>query len=98
MRWNYAQTLCYDPSSTLDELHEAVSTLEDTTRTARQVLGGAHPLTVDIERELRNAQAVLRAREETQDAFRTARVNLAQERSELAQTLADAAARLPRDR
>ena len=29
IRWNYAQTLCYDPSSTLDERHEAVSTLED---------------------------------------------------------------------
>ena len=74
-----------------------MTTLEDTERIARRVLGGAHPLTVDIERELRNAQAALRAREETQDAFRTARANLAQERSELAQTLADAAARLPRD-
>ena len=63
MRWNYAQTLCYDPSSTLDELHEGVSTLEDATRTARQVLGGAHPLTVDIERGLGDARAALRARE-----------------------------------
>ena len=63
IRWNYAQMLCYDPSSTLDELHEGVSTLEDTTRTARQVLGGAHPLTVDIERELGNGRAAIRARE-----------------------------------
>ena len=61
-RWNYAQTLCYDPSSTLDELHEAVSTLEDSERIARRVFGGAHPLTVDIERELGKERA-LRARE-----------------------------------
>ena len=62
IRWNYAQTLCYDPSSTLDELHEAVSTLEDSERIARRVFGGAHPLTVDIERELGKERA-LRARE-----------------------------------
>ena len=63
MRLNYAQTLFADIAATLDELHEAVSTLEDTTRTARQVLGGAHPLTVDIERGLGDARAALRARE-----------------------------------
>ena len=60
MRWNYAQTLCYDPSSTLDELHEAVSTLEDAGRTARRVLGNAHPTTTGIENSLRNARAALR--------------------------------------
>ena len=63
MRWNYAQTLCYDPSSTLDELHEAVSTLEDSERIARRVFGGAHPLTTAIEQCLRNARAALRARD-----------------------------------
>ena len=47
---------------TLDELHEAVSTLEDSERIARRVFGGAHPLTVDIERELGKERA-LRARE-----------------------------------
>ena len=31
--------------------------------TARRVLGGAHPLTVDIEDELRDARAAFRARE-----------------------------------
>merc|ERR1711871_1748615 len=45
MRWSYAQTLYEDDSATLDELREAVTTLEDTERTARRVLGGAHPLT-----------------------------------------------------
>jgi hypothetical protein len=62
LSWNYARAL-YEDGATLDDLHEAVSTLEDTTWTARQVLGGAHPLTVDIERELGNARAALRARE-----------------------------------
>jgi hypothetical protein len=62
-RWIYAAALDSDPAATLDDLREAVATLEDTARTARRVLSGAHPLTVDIERELRIAQAVLRPRE-----------------------------------
>ena len=62
MRWVYAEAL-YKDGATLDHLRESVATLEDTTRTARQVLGGAHPLTVDIERGLGNARAALRARE-----------------------------------
>ena len=52
-----------DPAATLDDLRKAVTTLEDTERTARRVMGGAHPLTVDIEDELRDARAALRARE-----------------------------------
>ena len=47
----------------LRELREAVATLEDTERTARRVLGGTHPLTVDLEVELQYARAALRARE-----------------------------------
>ena len=42
---------------------EAVTTLEDTKRTARRVLGSAHPLLVDAERDLRDARAALVARE-----------------------------------
>ena len=49
--------------ATLDDLREAVEMLEDTERTARRVLGGAHPLTEDIELELRRARSVLSARE-----------------------------------
>ena len=64
MRMNYALALCNDPASTLDDLREAVATLEDTARTARRVFGGAHPLTTGIEVELRKARAALRAREE----------------------------------
>ena len=57
------QTLYLDSDATLDDLREAVETLEETTRIARRTLGGAHPLTVDIEGALRYARAVLAARE-----------------------------------
>jgi len=63
MRMNYAVTIYEDPSATLDDLREAVTTLEDTERTARRVLGGAHPITKAIERGLRAARAKLAARE-----------------------------------
>ena len=55
--------LCTDANATLGDLREAVTTLEETARTARRVLGGAHPLTADIERYLRLARDALRARE-----------------------------------
>ncbi len=63
MRWAYAGAICNDTAATLDDLREAVTTLEDAGRIARRVLGGAHPITMGIERHLRNAQAALRARE-----------------------------------
>ena len=63
MRWIYAQALFQDANATLDDLGEAVTTLKDTARTARRVLGGSHPLTAGIENDLRNAWAALRARE-----------------------------------
>ena len=53
-----------DPAATLDDLREAVATLEDLERTARRVLGSAHPMTRAIEQQcLRQSQAALRARE-----------------------------------
>ena len=52
-----------DDNATLDDLREAVTTLEDTERTGRRVFGGSHPLVLDIKHDLRNARAVLRARE-----------------------------------
>ena len=55
--------LYLDAGATLDDLREAVTTLEDTERIARRVLGGAHPHTVDMEQSLRKARAALRARE-----------------------------------
>ena len=51
-----------DPAATLDDLREAVTTLEELDRTARRVLGGTHPTTVRNERSLRNARAILSVR------------------------------------
>ena len=63
MRSIYARTLYDDPAATLDDLRESVTTLEELDRTARRVLGGAHPTTVRNERSLRNARAILSVRE-----------------------------------
>ena len=59
IRWAYAITLCNDPSATRDDLRESMEMFEDLERTARRVLGGAHPFTKDIERNLRVARAAL---------------------------------------
>ena len=64
MSGNYALALCNDPDATLDDVREAVTTLEDTERTARRVFGCEHPSTVQIGISLRNARAALRARED----------------------------------
>ena len=63
MRWTYAEALYVDRGATLDDIREAVTTLEDVERIARRVLGGAHPTTMDIEREMQTVRAALRARE-----------------------------------
>ena len=60
MRSNYGRALFKDEGATLDDLREAVTTLEDAGRIARRVFGGANPLTEGIEAELRNARAALR--------------------------------------
>ena len=62
MKWNYAEMLYKDEGATLDDLHKAVTTLEDAAPGARRVLGAAHPLTQSLEDELRKARAALRAR------------------------------------
>ena len=61
LRINYAKALYHDSAATLDNLREAVTTLGDTARIARRVLGGSHPFVVDIERSLRGLRAELRA-------------------------------------
>ena len=63
MRGNYARALYRNPGATLDDVREALTTLEETERTARRVLGGAHPLTGRIEIRLRETRVALRARE-----------------------------------
>ena len=49
--------------ATLDDLREAVSTLEETEPVARRVLGNSHPTVQSIEFGLRVSRAALRARE-----------------------------------
>jgi hypothetical protein len=63
MRSNYARVLYEDTAAMVDDLREAVTTLEDAERTSRRVLGGAHPVTKAIEEYLRRSRAALRARE-----------------------------------
>ena len=63
MKWIYGQALYRDDSASLDDLREAVTTLEETARTARRVLGAAHPITLNIEDALLEARAALGARE-----------------------------------
>ena len=63
MRWGYADALCHDTNATLDDLREAVTTLEDGERIARQLLGGTHPLTTGIEKSIQNVRAELAARD-----------------------------------
>ena len=65
-RQYYAEALYKNAGASrrpLDDLREAVTTLEDVERTARRVLGGEHPITRGIEDSLRRSRAALRARE-----------------------------------
>ena len=52
-----------DDGATLDDLREAVTTLEETARTARRVLGGAHPVTEIAVRSLECSRESLDAAE-----------------------------------
>ncbi len=63
MRKIYSKALYKDPDATLDDLREAVATLEDIEPIARRVLGGAHPLAASIERDLQNARVAFDASE-----------------------------------
>ena len=56
----------YKDDATLDDLREAVTTLEDIEPTARRVLGVSHPTTSLIAGRLRAARAALSARETQQ--------------------------------
>ena len=61
---NYPTALYNDTGATLDDLREAVATLEDAEPTARRVLGSAHPLAAGIEGALRESRAALDAQED----------------------------------
>ena len=60
-RWNYAKALYLDTDATLDDLREAVRTLEETERTARRVLGASHPTAVRIGRDLKKSRVANKA-------------------------------------
>ena len=55
-RLYYAMAIYEDNTTTLDDLREAVTTLEETERIARRVLGTAHPLVLGLGRRLENAR------------------------------------------
>ena len=63
MRWTYAKELYASPGATLDDLREAVATLEETTRLSKRVLGNLHPITGGIVGDLQQSRAMLRYRE-----------------------------------
>ena len=63
MRSNYGMALHADDDATLDDLREAVTSLEEIEPIARRVLGGAHPVAEEIRRDLERSRATLRARE-----------------------------------
>ena len=67
LKWCYAQSLYKDDGASLDDLCEAVATLEDVERTARRVFGGSHPLVLEIEPDLQIARAALHARDDACD-------------------------------
>ena len=62
IRMNYATALYSDPAATLNDLCEAMTTLEDTERTARRVLGGAQPTTKEVEARLQKARTAFALR------------------------------------
>ena len=63
IRFTDAKALYKADDATLNDVREAVTTLEETDRIGRRVFGGSHPHTAEIEKELRYARAALRARE-----------------------------------
>ena len=63
MRKIFAEALYLIPDATLDDLREAVATLEEIEQTARRVLGGAHPLVRSLVGSMRLSREAHRARE-----------------------------------
>ncbi|CAH0372091.1 unnamed protein product [Pelagomonas calceolata] len=63
MKKIYAEVSYKNPDATLDDLREAVMTLEDAEPRAQRVFGSAHPLVEGIGISLRTARETLAARE-----------------------------------
>ena len=60
---NYGKVLYKADDATLDDLREAIKTLEDVEPTARRTLGGTHSYVAGIKGDLDASRARLRARE-----------------------------------
>ncbi len=63
IRTGYMRALYLDPDATLDDLREAVTTLEEVERIARRVLGGAQPTTKTAVISLERSREALSAAE-----------------------------------
>ena len=63
LRWSYAQSLYEDPGATVDDLKEAMTTLEDAGYIALHVFGDIHPLAVAFAKVWHRARDTLAARE-----------------------------------
>ena len=64
LRWSYGCFLYRAPDATLDDIREAVATMEETYGTVRRVFGAEHSYTREMDpKDIRFAQAELRARE-----------------------------------
>ena len=55
MRWVYAGALYKDSAATLDDLREAVTTLESVASSWKQVFGESHPETPTVQGALADA-------------------------------------------
>jgi hypothetical protein len=62
MRWSYAMALYSDKGATLDDLREAVETLESVAKSWKRVFGQAHPETPNVQKTLAAAHMALAAR------------------------------------
>ena len=64
LRWSYGLFLFRSPDATLDDIREAVATMEETYGTVRRVFGAEHSYTREMDpKDIRFARAELRARE-----------------------------------
>ena len=59
MRWLYSMALHEDPTATLDDLREAVTTLESVAKSYKRVLGESHPETPKVQKALAKARMKL---------------------------------------
>ena len=62
MRWLYSNSLYRDTGATLDDLREAVTTLESVAPLWKRIFGPAHPETPKVQGALKEAREALAAR------------------------------------